>query len=761
MTNRAIAGRILDGILAQRRTADGGRTWEFATPYVLRHAIQHASDAGRADELLTDAEWLICGEPDSLVTGLDDAVSAEALQARAVYRTSLHRHRQADVETRRSLLALDASRLGVPAFSGRLLRESRSPWRPRWGTGSQVSPALRDTLDRLGGAAEVVVCGPRTDKGRVMALIGGRAAASTVWDLETGQTLQMSATEVTGRVAPAMRCAAVFVHDGRPMAVVADPEGQLWLWNLATGFPASEPFAVNVPATRIEVASLDSGPVVLAALGDGTVRVVSISDGTAVRELDTGQDRPVYAMTTLESEGRWIAVVICADRTVSWELATGEMLGVIALADSAVTCVAPWWLGDDDLLLIGDGRSLSCVDLSGELRWTLAAPASAVAVTRLRDRPVAVVGGTDGTLRLWDLLSREPLHRPWRVSRASVDALGVADLGNRTVAVTGDDEGYARLWDLDIVTAIGEPIAGHDDEVTGIAIGRTGGDDVILTACGPGDSCVRTWTAADGSMPKPIWEGHDGPVTGLVRVEGNGGQWVLAGSHDGVRVHELASGYPVGALWAVEVRSLAAALIGGRLVGVVGDAYGSVSVWDVLTGRPLGAAWPAHEAAIYALALAEVGSKGVIVTCGYDGTVGQWSLDTGERLTEPVRQHVGRITGIVVTELDGHPVALTSGKDGTVAMHHLLTGEEFGPVWRPAAGELDCVATGTVNGDQVVLAGARDGVHMLRIGDGVELPTVATPAAVRAVAMTQRGDLVIGTGWDVVVMEPTLARGPR
>src|ERR1051326_4930578 len=149
-----LKNRFLDALIEQRKGADGELSWEHAPPYVLRHVVQHAAEVNRVDDLLIDPELLSCADPAGVVPNLDRVTTEEALYTTAVYRASLHRHRSTDANPRRDLLALDATRLGIRGFGNRLAARSRSHWRPLWGTGSKISPAQRDALDDLGGAAE-------------------------------------------------------------------------------------------------------------------------------------------------------------------------------------------------------------------------------------------------------------------------------------------------------------------------------------------------------------------------------------------------------------------------------------------------------------------------------------------------------------------------------------------------------------------------------------------------------------------------------
>ena len=71
-----------------------------------------------------------------------------------------------------------------------------------------------------------------------------------------------------------------------------------------------------------------------------------------------------------------------------------------------------------------------------------------VAVGTVDGRPVIVSGGSDGTVRVWDLTSGGPRGEPLRGHDGGVTSVAVGTLEGRPVIVSGGDDGTVRVWDL-------------------------------------------------------------------------------------------------------------------------------------------------------------------------------------------------------------------------------------------------------------------------------------------------------------------------
>ncbi|WP_433833335.1 hypothetical protein ACQP2E_18585 [Actinoplanes sp. CA-015351] len=120
-----VAALIFEGLLDHLDPGGFGvRRWDLAVPYLLRHAVQHAQEAGQVAGLLTDPEFLVQADLDQLdIAGADWLPAVENLAAAG--------------DERRTQLAVAASIHGQDELVDRLSRRTDGnglPWSPAWST---------------------------------------------------------------------------------------------------------------------------------------------------------------------------------------------------------------------------------------------------------------------------------------------------------------------------------------------------------------------------------------------------------------------------------------------------------------------------------------------------------------------------------------------------------------------------------------------------------------------------------------------------
>jgi hypothetical protein len=119
-----------------------------------------------------------------------------------------------------------------------------------------------------------------------------------------------------------------------------------------------------------------------------------------------------------------------------------------------------------------------------------------VAVGEVDGRTIAITGGDDHTVRIWDLRDGMPIGQPLTGHTDSVTAVAVGELDGQPIAVTGSDDHTVRIWDLTARAPLGRPLTGHTKPVTAVAVGDLDGQPIAVT--GSYDRTVRVWNLPAG-----------------------------------------------------------------------------------------------------------------------------------------------------------------------------------------------------------------------------------------------------------------------
>ena len=249
--------------------------------YLREHAAEHAAAAGRLDQLLEDPLYLITVDPARLVPHLDAARSAPARAAAAVYRQSAHLLARLDRPTRASQLELTAHHLGCRGLAARIASAAPDrPWQTRWSHGRRATG--HQVLTGHTGGVNAVAVGALPD-GTPVIISGGDDGTVRVWRLADGTPV---GEPLTGHDGAVTAVAVGALPDGTPVIVSGGDDGTVRVWRLADGTPVGEPLRGHDGAVNaVAVGALPDGtPVIISGGGDGTVRVWRLADGTPVGE---------------------------------------------------------------------------------------------------------------------------------------------------------------------------------------------------------------------------------------------------------------------------------------------------------------------------------------------------------------------------------------------------------------------------------------------------------------------------------------------
>ena len=349
-------------------------------------------------------------------------------------------------------------------------------------------------------------------------------------------------------------------------------------------------------------------------------------------------------------------------------------------------------------------------------------------------------------IQVWDAATGKPLGKPLKTLRGITQSVAFSPDGNKIV--TADSRGTIRLWDITTRVALWELPQAHGRFVHSVDFSLDGHRIVS----GGSDSAVRLWKATSGEALKEPFLGHRSSVRSVAFAPD--GHSLASGSKDGtVRLWDAGTGEPLGTDTGEPLRSHRGSIIGvnsvtfspdsQRIFGALAD--GTVRVWDATTGQPLGEPLNEQEGQAIDLAVSSVGHQ--IASGGTDGTIRLWNYATGKSLGEPLKNHVGSISSFAFSP-DGQRIITIGGK-GLAHLWDVNTGEALGEPLTGETGEISSIAFSR-NGSRIV-TGDKDG--NVRIWDGNTGESLIGPlhghrGPVERVDFSLDGDRVVSKGED-------------
>jgi WD40 repeat protein len=722
---------LVDRILAAVPADDQGRPQpEAAEPYIQRHWIQHAADAGRIDLLVHEP-------PASLLLPLNAA--ARTRQGRlgaAIYRQSAHLPAFGNIGSRRQLLTIDAARyrardlvrrltLAMPSSSLRVV--------PGWATGGATTPWMRALLTDTGNVTSVAV---GQVEGRTIIVSGSGDRTLRVWDAATGSPI---GSPFTGHHTGDVTAVAAGQVDGHAVIISGSTDGTVRVWDTATGTPVGDPLTGHIgEVNAVAVGHLAGRAVIVSGSADQTVRVWDAATGAPVGDPITGHTWSVTTVAVGQVEGRTIIVSGSGDRTVRvWDAATGTPVGDPLTGHTDwVTSVTVGQVDGRTIIASGSDRTVRVWDaatgtpvgdpLTGHTDWV-----TSVTVGQVDGRTIIASGSGDRTVRVWDAATGTPVGDPLTGHTGDVTAVAVGQVDGRTIIASGSFDRTMRVWDVATSSPVGNPLAGHTGEVTSVAVGQV--EDRTIVVSGSVDRTVRVRDAATGAPVGDPLTGHTRDVTAVAVGQVDGRTIIVSGSADGaVRVWDAATGAPVGdpltgapvgdplTGHTRDVTAVAVGQVDGRTIIVSGSADGAVRVWDAATGAPVGdpLTGDADQGAVWvtSVGVGQVEGRTIIVSGSADGAVRVWDAATGAPVGDPLTGHTGDVTAVAVGQVDGRTILASGSRDHTVRVRHITfrrrRPHEVVPYWdRP-------ITTVALNDNDIdrsitVALGANDGAFSL------------------------------------------------
>jgi WD40 repeat protein len=746
---------------------DGVRLTEGTEPYVARHRIRHAVDAGRLDELLH--------EPAGLLTGLFDSTSTgPGVAAAAIWHESAHRYPKLSPVERRRLLAVDAARRGEPAQLAALAESAGMPeptlW-PRWATGTETASPFLASFRASAGRPTAIAC-TALDQ-RPVVVTGDEAGSLQVTDLQSGAELLHC--EVHTTAIAALTC---FDLDGIPVVASAAADGELIVWETATGRILR---CLDGPAGWKAVAggTVGDGPVVAAGDSNGLVTVWDARTGTVLSRIPG-------AMADIQA----VACTAAGSRPV---VAISDSSHLVRMCDPLSGEELTRWRGGElrpglafirrdghDTLVGGDARGLRfwSQDEEAEFIETNEAACYETVFTEAGGRPIAVQR-TYKQLHVWDLGERRKIASLFSRSEW-LESIACSTGDARSVVVAAGSSGTARIWPLFGSEREGI-LQGHTETVRAAACAMVRGRPTAVTCS---QDSLRMWDVDEGRetallAADPGLVLHvecadlpDGPVAVTstpVTAKGRGYEWYIPGPtrEESARVWDLTTGQetrPLEAKRILRVRQVACAVVKGRPVAVTADEDGTVEIWDLETRARSGTLarklerwrWARVPAA---LACTIVGGRSVAIVLGDHRKLWQCDLASPWRRWREVSSTHATVVDMAAATVNGRPAVVTVtdaqfSVPSAVDVVDLTTGRLAA---RLSSGDASMTLLGCAG--SLAVLGNTNGIQLWDLDTGRETDRFELPDRGQAVAISPAGDLLVAVGSELVCLAGYRNRG--
>jgi hypothetical protein len=327
----------------------GSQDWLAAEPYMLRHALEHAVEVGRVEEVLAEPSFLLTADPATLVPLLIGKLAD-------VYSTSLDVSSET-VRVNRAALALNAVRAGMSEIAASAANPPGEPplaWQPQWAVG----PATPRTSGLAWDVTWPGVYSLAIDPGIGEALLGTDAGEVLRVEIATGRLCKAITFRPDGAGAQvtAIKCVQVA---GFPLAVVTVGEGGRFVVDLtnnqfiATG-DIDDPLLAADPKQAASLIIVGRSFTKVSGDAEGTVQIQDA--GTTVQVLPGLHVGPMTAVACQFLNGQPLAFTGGQDGKVQViDLLTRQIVDTINVSGPVFAIEAT---ADGDLLVGADTEVL-------------------------------------------------------------------------------------------------------------------------------------------------------------------------------------------------------------------------------------------------------------------------------------------------------------------------------------------------------------------------------------------------------------------